>query len=154
MPIGGSKSLLSLSCGIPEAPITTVQLQASRASNDVRLTPSAPVTIETAVASKPQITAALGPRTRLELRWRWDNAASPEPPPLLRASSQVTAEVEPEGIQIKTELRIQSLRGSQNTIELRNSPEERAGSTNDGWKSNRLAVDGRGCDTAYSLALQ
>src|SRR4029453_4074572 len=35
------------------------------------------------------------------------------------------AAVEPEGIQIKTELRIQSLRGGQQTIELRNSPEER-----------------------------
>jgi hypothetical protein len=142
--LGTSANLPSLSCGIPEAPITSLQLGVQRALSEIRLTPSAPVTVR-AVESGRNIEAALGPRNRLDLRWRWGAPESDEPRALLRCSSQVISEVASEGIQIKTELWIQSLRGGQQTIELRNSAEERVldVQTTDGkvvgWQS---AIDG------------
>jgi hypothetical protein len=125
LPIVGSSSLGSLVCGIPEAPITLLELTSSRPLGDVRLAPAAPVTIRPTDDSKLHLSAALGPRSRLDVRWRWDDQAESDLPTLLRAKSQVTASVEPEGIQLKTELRIHALRGSQQTIELRNSSDER-----------------------------
>jgi hypothetical protein len=125
LPIIGSKTLASLACGIPEAPITSLDLMSRRPVGDVRVTPAAAVTMRQTAELTPRIEVALGPRNKLDLRWRWEAQGNGDTAPLLRAKSQVTAEVEPEGIQIKTELRIQSLRGGQQTVELRNSPDER-----------------------------
>lgn len=121
----GSKTQSFLACGIPEAPITRLELIAPRPLSELHLTPAAAITVHPIAEGRVQIEAALGSRTKFDMRWRAADEARYPVTPLLRASSQTTASVEPEGVQIKTELRIQSLRGSQQTVELRGAADER-----------------------------
>jgi hypothetical protein len=147
-PLAGSKSLPSLVCTIPEAPITSLELKSLRGVADVKLAPAAPgvqsppVTVRPVGDSKPQIEAALGPRKKLDLRWRWSDGQSREIAPLFQTASDVVASIEAGVIQIRTELRLQVRRGSISTCELRTSPDERVldlratdGST-PGWQSS------------------
>lgn len=124
-PLVGSKSLPALVCSIPEAPVTSLELKAQRGLSDVKLSPAAPVTLRPIGDSKPQIEAALGPRGKLDLRWRWTDSQNRDAAPLLRAVSEVTATVEAGVVQLRTEVRLQVLTGSQPTCELRTSPDER-----------------------------
>jgi hypothetical protein len=121
----GSRSLPALVCTIPEAPVTSLELKALLGMTDVKLTPAAPVTLRPVGDVKPQVEAALGPRGKLDLRWRWSDGQNRDAAPLLRAASEVTATVEAGVIQLRTELRLQVLRGSLATCELRTSPDER-----------------------------
>jgi len=121
----GSTGLPALVCAIPEAPVTTLELRAHRGVSDVRLLPAVPVVVRPVADSKPHIEAALGPRGRLEVRWRWNDGTRRDPPPLLRANSLIAATVETGTIQLRTDLRLLVLRGSQQTFELEFSPDER-----------------------------
>jgi hypothetical protein len=123
--LGGSRNLPSLVFAIPEAPLTTLELRTPRAVSDVRVVPTAPVTVRAPGDAKPQIESALGPRNKVDLRWRWNDGERREPPPLVRAESQVTATVEAGLVQLTTDLSLAVLRGSQSRFELRVAPDER-----------------------------
>jgi hypothetical protein len=124
LPLGGSRDQPTLTCSIPETPVTTLALRAARAMSDVRLTPIAPTTVRAAGDAKPQIEAALGPRGKLDVRWRWNDSQSPVSAPLLRVESKVAANVEPGIVQLRTELLVQVLRGVQEEVELALRPDE------------------------------
>jgi hypothetical protein len=141
-PLAGSKSLPALVCTIPEAPITSLELKSLRGVTEVKLAPPAPVTVRPVGEVKSQIESALGPRKKLDLRWRWSDGQAREVAPLFQAASDVAASVEAGVIQLRTELRLQVRRGSISTCELRISPDERVldlratdGST-PGWQTS------------------
>lgn len=125
VPLTGSVKLPELSCAIPEAPVTNLELKTTKPVADVSLIPKVPVTLRSVGDPKPQIESTLGPRSKLDLRLRWADEQSRGVAPLMQASSQVIATVESGIIYIRTELQLHVSRGTQPTCELKLSPDER-----------------------------